>query len=168
MIISGKSLWKAKENLDSENIDIEKAILNSWPKILKIMVTEHMTGKWHVNLPVNKLFDIVKDPKPGMPSDNGPVFYKQVIKWKEESNDLRELSDYMPSGYGRPTNEKDNSWSPTDSIFGGFWQGGKHWSELIADNAIEFIDDSQNFKDPFFLYLAFNAPHDPRQSPKNF
>ena len=169
MIISGKSLWKAKENLDSENIDIEKAILNSWPKILKNHgYRTYMTGKWHVNLPVNKLFDIVKDPKPGMPSDNGPVFYKQVIKWKEESNDLRELSDYMPSGYGRPTNEKDNSWSPTDSIFGGFWQGGKHWSELIADNAIEFIDDSQNFKDPFFMYLAFNAPHDPRQSPKKF
>ena len=23
-------------------------------------------------------------------------------------------------------------------------------------------------RDPFFMYVAFNAPHDPRQSPKRF
>ena len=25
------------------------------------------------------------------------------------------------------------------SIFGGFWEGGKHWSEVIKDDAIKFV-----------------------------
>jgi arylsulfatase A-like enzyme len=33
---------------------------------------------------------------------------------------------------------------------------------------LDFIDDASNSDDPFFMYLAFNAPHDPRQSPKSF
>ncbi len=44
---------------------------------------------------------------------------------------------------------------------------GKHSSELFADAAIDFLEkhDSSN---PFFLYVAFMAPHDPRSMPKEF
>ena len=35
-------------------------------------------------------------------------------------------------------------------------------------DAINFIDAASRSEDPFFLYLAFNAPHDSRQSPKEF
>lgn len=169
MIISGKSVWRAKDQVDSPSSDKEKAISSSWPNTLRNNgYRTYMTGKWHVNLPVEKLFDVVKNKKPGMPDDNRGLFAKQLVKWKEESNDLQKFSDYMPPGYGRPVDVNDNSWRPDDSIFGGFWKGGKHWSEVIADDAIEFIDDSKNFDNPFFMYLAFNAPHDPRQAPKNF
>ena len=74
----------------------------------------------------------------------------------------------MPVGYGRPTNENDNSWESSDTLQGGFWEGGKHWSEVLADDAINLIDDSKKIDDPFFMYLAFNAPHDPRQAPERF
>ena len=169
MMISGKSIWKAKQEVDSNNKDENNAILNSWPVILKNNgYRTYMTGKWHINLPVNKLFDVVKNPKPGMPKDKGSEYNKQLKLWENESNQLEDLSDYMPIGYNRPINENDNSWRPDDSIFGGFWEGGKHWSEVIKDDAIEFINDSQNFQNPFFMYLAFNAPHDPRQAPKKF
>ena len=40
--------------------------------------------------------------------------------------------------------------------------------ENIGDDALSFIDKAKNDEDPFFMYLAFNAPHDPRQSPKEY
>ena len=121
MLISRKSIWKAKQEVDSNNKDENNAILNSWPVILKNNgYRTYMTGKWHINLPVDKLFDVVKNPKPGMPKDKGSEYNKQLKLWENESNQLEDLSDYMPIGYNRPINENDNSWRPDDSIFGGF------------------------------------------------
>lgn len=37
-------------------------------------------------------------------------------------------------------------------------------SELFADAAIDFLQNSQD-EEPFFLYVAFTAPHDPRTPP---
>ncbi len=44
---------------------------------------------------------------------------------------------------------------------------GKHSSELFADAACGFLE-KQGRSDPFFLYVAFTAPHDPRTAPKEF
>jgi arylsulfatase A-like enzyme len=44
---------------------------------------------------------------------------------------------------------------------------GPHTSEIFANSAIEFIN-SYHYKKPFFMYLAFHAPHDPRQAPLKF
>ena len=74
----------------------------------------------------------------------------------------------MPVGYNRPLNEDDTTWTPWDKKFGGYWEGGKHWSEVLGDDAIEFVNAAKGKDKPFFMYLAFNAPHDPRQSPKEF
>ena len=42
--------------------------------------------------------------------------------------------------------------------------GAKHSSELFADAAVEFLE---SYKDdaPFYAYVAFTAPHDPRDPP---
>lgn len=40
-----------------------------------------------------------------------------------------------------------------------------HATDLFSDWAAEYIQARQNKKDPFFLYLAYNAPHDPIQPP---
>ena len=179
MIISGKSVWRAKEAFNSPtNVQINSQISSksqsiliaeTWPKILKKNgYKTYMTGKWHVQLPVEKVFDVVVNKRPGMPDDNRGLFAKQLRVWKDESGYISELDKYMPLGYGRPVNEKDNSWESSDTSFGGFWEGGKHWSEVLADDAINLIEDSKKVDDPFFMYLAFNAPHDPRQAPKRF
>ena len=44
---------------------------------------------------------------------------------------------------------------------------GKHSSELFSDAAIEFL---RNYKDekPFFVYVSYTAPHDPRTAPKEY
>jgi choline-sulfatase len=105
----------------------------------------YMTGKWHVPGVRVPRFDVVKDVRPGMPNQT-------------------------PSGYDRPKSMEDykNGWKPWDKSKGGYWKGGTHWSKVVADNAINFIDDAKNQDKPFFMYIAFNAPHDPRQSPKEY
>lgn len=45
--------------------------------------------------------------------------------------------------------------------------GEKFSSELFADSTIQFLK-SQDGKKPFFAYVAFTAPHDPRQPPLEF
>jgi arylsulfatase A-like enzyme len=45
--------------------------------------------------------------------------------------------------------------------------GEKFSSELFADAAIEFLR-SHDGKKPFFAYVAFTAPHDPRMPPQAF
>ena len=44
---------------------------------------------------------------------------------------------------------------------------GKHSSELFAETAIEFLENYAEDA-PFFAYVSFMAPHDPRTMPKEF
>jgi len=52
------------------------------------------------------------------------------------------------------------------------WHNGKqekyegYCSDIFTSNAIDFID--KNKDDPFFCYLAFNAPHTPLQLPQKY
>ena len=41
---------------------------------------------------------------------------------------------------------------------------GKYLTDEITDHAVQFIGDQDKEKKPFFLYLAFNAPHWPLQA----
>ena len=41
--------------------------------------------------------------------------------------------------------------------------GGKFSSEMFADAAVKFIESSVADPRPFFTYVAFTSPHDPRQ-----
>lgn len=44
---------------------------------------------------------------------------------------------------------------------------GKHSSELFADAAISFLEE-QPADEPFFAYVSFMAPHDPRSMPAEY
>jgi len=43
----------------------------------------------------------------------------------------------------------------------------QHSSEVFADAAIDFLE-RQDGEQPFFLYVAFTAPHDPRTAPESY
>ncbi len=90
-----------------------------------------------------KSFDVVRHVRPGMPPT-------------------------VPSSYNRPVEGQPDKWSASDESLGGFWQGGQHWTEVAADDAIDYIGLAQGKPNPFFMYIAFNAPHDPRQAPLAF
>jgi arylsulfatase A-like enzyme len=46
-------------------------------------------------------------------------------------------------------------------------EGERFSSELFADAAIDFLE-GHGGEQPFFLYVAFTAPHDPRQPPEAY
>ena len=87
-------------------------------------------------------------------------------------------------GYSRPspTRQKWNAWDPkfygvwkplvrdlqSDGKIGDYYEVDKHSSELFADHAVDFLESVESSNPPFFMYVSFNAPHDPRQSPKSF
>lgn len=138
MLNTGRFVWHA-EKLDLKQ---EMAAGRTWAQLMKSAGYEtYFTGKWHVRLKPADLFDHVGHVRGGMP--------KQT---KE--------------GYNRP--KPGNDWTPWDPSKGGFWEGGKHWSEVVGDDAVGFLNQAKASEKPFFMYIAFNAPHDPRQSPKEF
>ncbi len=143
MLNTGRFIWRAKKAVDY-GLDTLAVQGKMWGNLMKNAgYITYMSGKWHVAIQPEKCFDTVSHQRPGMP--------KQT-KW----------------GYNRPKDENDTIWRPWDKKFGGYWEGGKHWSEVLKDDALHFIDEASKQDKPFFMYLAFNAPHDPRQSPKKF
>ena len=44
---------------------------------------------------------------------------------------------------------------------------GKHSSELFCDAAVDFLQGYES-PDPFFMYVSFMAPHDPREMPAEY
>lgn len=48
-----------------------------------------------------------------------------------------------------------------------FSKGGMHSTDIFVDAGIDFINQ-YNKEQPFFLFLATHAPHDPRQSPEKY
>lgn len=45
-------------------------------------------------------------------------------------------------------------------------KGEFYATDAITDHALDFIEDSRSDHRPYFLYLAYNAPHFPLQAPK--
>jgi len=144
MLNTGRFLWNARTLDSSVKLAREVAAGRFWPKILATAGYQtYMTGKWHVKIAPEKAFDTVRDPRPGMP--------KQT-----------------PQGYDRPKISEFDPWKPWDKKRGGYWEGGRHWSEVVGDHGVRFLSQAARSDKPFFMYLAFNAPHDPRQSPKSY
>ncbi len=166
MIISGRSVWQAQKIKDewAQGMAFDK----TWGKLMENAGYDtYMTGKWHVDAPANSVFQNVVHVRPGMP-DDAWHHDEMVQKFKETRGKNTDPTTFMPAGYNRPLSENDSTWSPTDKRFGGFWEGGTHWSEVLKDDALGFIDNAKKKDNPFFMYLAFNAPHDPRQAPQEY
>ncbi|WAJ72096.1 sulfatase-like hydrolase/transferase [Catenovulum adriaticum] len=167
MFNTGRSLWQAKALEKPQNKATR--IKTTWANQMKARGYQtYMTGKWHVHIKAEAVFDHVKHVRAGMPQDawDFPTMvnhFSDLAKGKYDS-----YADFMPVGYNRPLSANDDSWSPTDIRFGGYYEGGTHWSEVVRDDAIEFIKQASQKETPFFMYIAFNAPHDPRQAPQAY
>lgn len=90
---------------------------------------------------------------------------------------------FLPSfpeapSYNRPS--PGNTWNPADTSLDGHWlhtaawqntpqDSIKHSSEVYADSIVDFLQRQRGHHDkPFFAYVGFNAPHDPRQAPQSY
>ena len=142
MLISGRTLWRAHDL--EKSLDDESKAGRLWPQRMAAQgYGTYFSGKWHIATDPEKCFDHVVNKRPGMPHAG-------------------------PGAYHRPPAGEPDPWSPSDRAQGGFWEGGRHWSEVLADDGIAFIEQAAGSDDPFFMMLAFNAPHDPRQSPQEY
>ncbi|MEM9647863.1 MAG: sulfatase-like hydrolase/transferase [Bacteroidota bacterium] len=167
MIISGKHIWNAKNTISEWKRRDSTALNSTWGKLMESKgYNTYMTGKWHVDLPAKEVFGTVRNIRPGMPNDlRDMVDWNQIYKAFDQGKDVKAMT---PPGYYRPVNEQDTMWTSSNPKFKGFWEGGKHWSEVVRDDALAFLQDATQMTNPFFMYLAFNAPHDPRQAPQEF
>ncbi len=142
MLNTGMFVWRAMRNENNLKRLAEQRRL--WSQLMEDSGYEtYFSGKWHVKIPPDSIFNHVVHERPGMPGAR-------------------------PEGYNRPQMGQPDAWSPYDQKFGGFWEGGKHWSEVLGDDAVNYIQHASGREKPFFMYLAFNAPHDPRQSPREY
>ncbi len=143
MLNTGRFLWHAQEL--EPNLETARDNGEFWSQHMQAAGYEtYMTGKWHVsNVQPPSIFNHVRDVRPGMPNQT-------------------------PEGYHRPKEGEPDEWKPWDKSKGGFWKGGTHWSEIVGNHTLDFIDHARESDKPFFMYVAFNAPHDPRQSPKSY
>ena len=142
MLLTGRFLWDARK-IESQ-VPQECSAGHLWPHYLEHAgYTTYMSGKWHVNCNADKAFQFTRHIRPGMPPD-------------------------LKVQYDRPKAGEEDSFDPTDSTQGGFWTGGIHWSKVLGDDGVDYLQETAKRDAPFFMYLAFNAPHDPRQSPQEY
>ena len=170
MLISGRSIWKANEINRQWGEGNTAAHSQTWGKLMSNAgYNTFATGKWHIQADPEQVFEETVNINPGgMPPDHltgTPGQYDRVRAAYANGEDFYAL---LPPGYNRPLSETDDSWTASDPVHNGYWTDGTHWSEVQRGDAINFIDAASRSEDPFFLYLAFNAPHDSRQSPKEF
>ncbi|HTI71829.1 MAG TPA: sulfatase-like hydrolase/transferase, partial [Candidatus Limnocylindria bacterium] len=147
MLNTGRTVWQCRGTNDQHLP--EGAAL--WGETLRQAGYEtFMAGKWHI--PDSALARSFKN--------IGPL-----------------TGGFLPStsaggaAYYRPS--PGNPWRPDDPLWKGHWLevDGKpvHSSVRIAHAAIDYLRTSaMTNSNPFFMYVAFNAPHDPRQSPTEF
>jgi len=88
------------------------------------------------------------------------------------------MFESTPDAYHRPT--PGNSWTPWDEKLKGHWLDTKTWQNsphdeihhscrIWADCAVDhLLHRVPRLNQPFFMYIGFNEPHDPRQAPKEF
>ena len=142
MLVTGRSVWKAQTLHAAGGKEPKNVVL--WPRQMHgAGYQTFITGKWHVPWNPMLAFDVTAHVRGGMPKD-------------------------VPSFYDRPHADKPDTFDPANPGNGGYWQGGKHWSEVTADDAVEFFSASRDKSRPCFMYVAFNAPHDPRQAPQTY
>jgi arylsulfatase len=96
-----------------------------------------MSGKWHVG-----------EERPHWPTDRGFERYFGLISG---------ASNYFRLEEGRKMAADDKPYKPEGDKF--------YMTDAIADNAVKFLDELGKGDKPFFLYVAFTAPHWPLHAP---
>ena len=99
-----------------------------------------MVGKWHLGLE-----------SPNVPNDRGFDFFHGF------------LGDMMDDYYKHQRHGQDYMMLNKKKIFP---EG--HATDLFSDWASDYLKSRAGKKQPFFFYLAYNAPHTPIQPPKDW
>jgi arylsulfatase A-like enzyme len=108
-----------------------------------------ITGKWHLGLkeisrPNNNGFDRFYGFMAGCID-----YYSHIFYWG------------MADGHTNPTHDL---WEDNEEIH----EDGKYFTDLVTEKATEQIRNFTEKDEPFFLYVAYNAPHYPMHAPQKY
>ena len=140
MLITGRHIWRAqkaqqvlrggKKMTEAQKAASDLEFSNLWPQVMeRAGYQTFFTGKWHISTAADRAFEVARNIRGGMPNQT-------------------------PEGYNRPLPDQSDPWSPYDVKFDGFWKGGRHWSEVVGDDTLNYIDEAKKDKRPFFMYIA--------------
>lgn len=99
-----------------------------------------LIGKWHLGLS-----------SPNVPNERGFQYFKGFL------GDM--MDDYWTHRRGGINWMRENSQEIDPD---------GHATDLFASWAADYLEERTGKEEPFFLYLAFNAPHDPVQPPTDW
>ncbi len=147
MLNTGRTLWQCR-NATGQDIADGAAL---WGETLgRSGYDTFMAGKWHLPAKAlersfQKIGPLTGGFLPSTP-ENGAAYHRPAL---------------------------GNPWTADDPVWKGHWLKANgqtvHSSVRIAEAAIDYLKSRGSPSDkPFFMYVAFNAPHDPRQSPQEF
>lgn len=152
MLNTGQSLHRSRTGIGERG---QPPTVPLWGEVLGQAGYEtFFTGKWHNS------------------EDSLRRSFKRVGPYGGGMYPSTPSDDLSADPYTRP--RPGNTWRPDDTSLSGHWrtmENGeiRHSSEIWAQAAIDFLSArSKETDDPFFMYVSFHAPHDPRQAPKEF
>ncbi len=162
MLLTGRNLF----NLSGQGHTIPEHHTTMGQAFMNAGYYAYHVGKWHQDLK-----SLARSFNHGAKVSGTPAYLTDQFRmpysdWKTDGNYKKEdcyLLEYDKKGAikKRPLLKSDKK-GPT-----GTEKIGPHASEVLANEAISFITTYKKEK-PFFMYLAFPAPHDPRQAPKQY
>lgn len=168
MLNSGLSAFHAEVGLDR---------VHTWGQTMGAAHYDtYICGKWHLDPSVlQRSFKEMGPVGPGFLAA-GKDFYTDCPSDNDRDHPNPSFAD--DPAYYRP--RPGNDWNPADRSLNGHWLRAnivdinrpdtvEHSSTLYADSVIEFLSKKPATRNtPFFAYVGFNAPHDPRQSPQEY
>lgn len=146
MLHTGMGLWRVPTALSQDwNIPPHERVPDCRPPLLPELFRQagyrtFATGKWHIGAEsFARCF-----------SHGGKIFFGGMA-----DHERTPVFDFDPQGHYPPQHQ---------------YTGEKFSTELFADQAVDFLRAAAAESDapPFYLYVGFTAPHDPRTPPPRF
>jgi len=150
MLHTGRTLYHLDRQ--GQSIPEEHALLGE--TLQKAGYTSFGTGKWH-----NGIRSYARSFNAG-----AEIFFGGMTDhWNVPACDYDPTGNYsINPKIDNPQSSNQVSWRRCDHII-----AGKHSTDLFADATINFIENHSD-ENPFFAYVSFMAPHDPRSMPEDF
>jgi arylsulfatase A len=110
-----------------------------------------MYGKWHLGLASGS-----------RPEDHG---FDEWFGFMAGCVDYYSHIFYWGMNRGGPGNNPTHDlWENSTET----WQNGAYLTEVISKRSVSYIREAAKRDEPFFIYVAYNAPHYPMHAPKKY
>ena len=170
MLLSGRSLYQLGWRPNERNSSISPEHTTIPEALRPAGYTTFITGKWHNDRPsILRMFDSGSRVYGFSPQDRRS-HYLMSCRELQNGDFLPDAHVYErgPDGKAIQTVITEKSLTelakiPVEELETKYL----HTSEIYAESAVDFIRDYRK-SGPFFMYLAFHAPHDPRTAPKEY